>query len=68
MRISVVIPVRNDAAALERCLSALGRQTQAADEIVVVDSGSTDGSAEVAARHGARVLPVEVAGIPGSPA
>lgn len=68
MRIAVVIPVRNDAKALERCLGALEHQTRAADEIVVTDSESTDGSAEVAARHGARVLHVKVAGIPGSTA
>lgn len=68
MRIAVAIPVRNDADALERCLEALERQTRAADEIVVADSGSTDGSADIAARHGARVLHVEVAGIPGATA
>lgn len=68
MRISVVVPVLDDAEALEHCLDALARQERAADEIVVVDSGSTDGSAEVAARHGARVLHVHVAGIPGATA
>lgn len=68
MRIAVVIPVRNDAKALERCLGALEHQSRAADEIVVTDSESTDGSAEVAARHGARVLHVKTAGIPGSTA
>jgi glycosyltransferase involved in cell wall biosynthesis len=68
MRISVVIPVLNDAEALEHCLEALERQTRTADEIVVVDSGSADRSAEVAARHGARVLSVVVAGIPGATA
>lgn len=68
MRISVVIPVRDDAIALEGCLAALARQSRAPDEILVVDSGSTDGSAEVAARHGARVLAVHAPGIPGATA
>ncbi|UOW01255.1 glycosyltransferase family A protein [Agrococcus sp. SCSIO52902] len=68
MRISVVIPVRDDAIALEGCLAALARQSRAPDEILVVDSGSTDGSAEVAARHGARVLAVRAPGIPGATA
>lgn len=68
MRIAVAIPVRNDADALERCLVALEGQTRLADEIVVADSGSTDGSAGVATRHGARVLQVAVAGIPGATA
>lgn len=68
MRISVVIPVRDDGAALARCLDSLARQARPADEIVVVDGGSTDGSAEIAARHGARVLRVDVPGIPGATA
>jgi glycosyltransferase involved in cell wall biosynthesis len=68
MRIAVVIPVLNDANALERCLDALEHQTRAADEIVVTDSGSTDGSIEVAARHGARLIQVRAVGIPGSTA
>ncbi|MFP5250863.1 MAG: glycosyltransferase family 2 protein [Actinomycetes bacterium] len=68
MRISVVIPVRDDAIALEGCLAALARQSRAPDEILVVDSGSSDGSAEVAARHGARVLAVHAPGIPGATA
>ncbi|MDR7235151.1 glycosyltransferase family A protein [Agrococcus sp. BE272] len=68
MRISVVIPVRDDAIALEGCLAALARQSRAPDEILVVDSGSIDGSAEIAARHGARVLAVHAPGIPGATA
>ncbi|MHC5004505.1 MAG: glycosyltransferase family 2 protein, partial [Planctomycetota bacterium] len=42
MSASVVIPTRNRAAALERCLLSLVRQTQPADEVIVVDDGSTD--------------------------
>lgn len=40
--ISVVLPVRDDAPALRRCLEALARQDRPADEIVVVDNGSSD--------------------------
>lgn len=68
MRIAVVIPVRNDAAALDACFGALLRQRRTADEIVVVDNGSTDGSAAVAARHGALLVRAEVPGIPGATA
>lgn len=54
--ISIVIPVKDGEADLERCLEAIGRQKlDEALEIVVVDSGSSDGSVEVAQRHGARV-------------
>ncbi|MGN6741720.1 MAG: glycosyltransferase [Amnibacterium sp.] len=68
MRIAVVVPVRNDAEALEACLTALERQTRSADEVVVVDNGSTDGSGRVAARHGALLVRTEVPGIPGATA
>jgi glycosyltransferase involved in cell wall biosynthesis len=54
--ISVVIPVYNDAELLRRCLAALAEQSRPADEIVVVDNGSTDDSAAVARAAGARVV------------
>lgn len=54
--ISVIIPCLNDARLLDRALTSLNQQTIAADEILVVDNGSTDDSAEVAKRHGARVV------------
>ena len=56
LRVSVVIPVLDDAAMLERCLHALERQTRRPDEIVVVDNGCIDDSASVARRFGARVV------------
>ena len=61
---SVVIPCLNDAEMLERCLRALEGQSRPADEIVVVDNGSTDDSAEVARRHGVRVVEEPIRGIP----
>jgi glycosyltransferase involved in cell wall biosynthesis len=50
--ISVIIPVKNEASNLERCLPAL----EWADEIFVVDSQSSDHTAEVADRFGATVV------------
>jgi glycosyltransferase involved in cell wall biosynthesis len=55
-KVSVVIPVRDARDDLARCLRSLGRQSVAADEILVVDDGSGDGTAELAAERGARVV------------
>jgi glycosyltransferase involved in cell wall biosynthesis len=43
--VSVVVPTRDRPAALERCLSALARQTAPGLEIIVVDDGSDDPAA-----------------------
>jgi glycosyltransferase involved in cell wall biosynthesis len=56
--ISVVIPVRNAAEDLARCLETLRRQSvdHAAFEVLVLDDGSEDATPDVARRHGARVI------------
>lgn len=56
--LSVVIPVHNGASTLDSCLTALASQSLPRDrfEVVVVDDGSVDASAEVAETAGARVL------------
>jgi glycosyltransferase involved in cell wall biosynthesis len=50
--VSVIVPVKNEAANIARCLEHLAW----ADEVFVVDSGSTDATCEIAQRHGARVV------------
>ena len=50
--VSILVPIKNEAANLERCL----RSVAWADEVFVVDSQSTDGSAELAEKLGARVV------------
>jgi len=50
--LSVVLVVQDAAALLPACLASVAF----ADDVVVVDSGSSDGTAECAARHGARVV------------
>lgn len=56
--ISVIIPVYNGSKTLPACLRALKNQTilPEAFEIIVVDDGSTDGTALVAQQPGVRVL------------
>ena len=53
--VSAVLITRNAAAVLDSCLESLAF----ADEIVVVDSGSSDGTAEIAKRFGARLVQKE---------
>ncbi|MBX3019788.1 MAG: glycosyltransferase family 2 protein [Bdellovibrionaceae bacterium] len=50
--LSVVIITKNEERNLPRCLESVAW----ADEVLVVDSGSTDATVDVARRHGARVL------------
>lgn len=55
-RLSVIIPALNEIAYLPKLLDALNRQTRLADEVIVADAGSTDGTAELAHSRGARVI------------
>jgi glycosyltransferase involved in cell wall biosynthesis len=55
MTISVILPAKNEAEGLRRTLPAL-RERMPHAEIIVVDDGSTDATAEVAASFGAKVL------------
>ena len=50
--ISVVVVTKNEAANIVRCLASV----QWSDDVLVVDSGSTDGTQELAIKHGARVM------------
>jgi rSAM/selenodomain-associated transferase 2 len=54
--LSIVIPTFQAAGALDRTLRAIGAELCAGDEIVVVDAGSDDGTSEIAASAGARIL------------
>jgi GT2 family glycosyltransferase len=57
-RVTFVIPVRDDAHRLRRCLRSIRANDYPADrvEIVVADNGSRDGSGDVARSEGALVL------------
>jgi glycosyltransferase involved in cell wall biosynthesis len=54
VRVSVIIPTHNEAQAIERVLADL--PSDLATEVIVVDSNSNDGTPEIAAKLGARVL------------
>lgn len=51
-RLSVIVITKNEAGRLPTCLASVAF----ADELIVVDSGSSDGTAELARRMGARVI------------
>ncbi len=59
--VSVLIPVKNE----ERNLAACLQSVSWADECVVVDSGSTDRTKEIAAEYGAQLIPFSYQ--PGNP-
>jgi GT2 family glycosyltransferase len=54
--VTIVIPVWNGRALLERLLEKLRQQTYPIAEVLAVDNGSTDGAPDAAERSGARVL------------
>ena len=57
--VSIVIPVKDGGEDLVRCLGAIRAQAlEHEPEVVVVDSGSTDGSVATAREYGARVLEI----------
>ncbi|MFD0817504.1 glycosyltransferase [Micromonospora zhanjiangensis] len=49
--LTVVVPIYNVASYLAECLDSLSGQTYRNLDVVLVDDGSTDDSAEIAARH-----------------
>jgi glycosyltransferase involved in cell wall biosynthesis len=54
VRVSVIIPTHNEAQAIDRVLADL--PSDLATEVIVVDSNSTDGTPDIAARMSARVV------------
>ncbi len=53
--VSIVVPTRNSARTLNRCLESIHNQTLSC-EVIVVDNGSTDDTIQIAAQFGFRVL------------
>ena len=58
-KISVVIPVKNGAATLAKCLQSLRNQTIGKQlELIIADSNSTDESREIAMQFGAQIIDI----------
>jgi len=65
--LSIIIPVKNEAANLEKCLRSIrdARSVNLSYELVVVDNGSTDDTVEVASKYEATVYVVPDATVAG---
>lgn len=64
--VSVIIPCFNHARYLGEALESVLSQSRPPDEIIVVDDGSTDGSAAIAARYPVRIFAQPNQGIGGA--
>ncbi|HEV2132788.1 MAG TPA: glycosyltransferase family 2 protein [Terracidiphilus sp.] len=65
IELSVVMPCLNERLTVGSCVRSAVESLRAAGiagEVIVADNGSTDGSQEIAAAAGARVVPVEAKG------
>jgi glycosyltransferase involved in cell wall biosynthesis len=63
--VSVVMPCLNEAETLATCIEKVQQsfaRHKIKGEVVIADNGSTDGSQAIAARMGARIVPVEAKG------
>lgn len=61
--LAVIVPARDAAPTIGRALDAVRAQLRPGDALIVVDDGSTDATAEIAAAHGATVLRTPRAGV-----
>lgn len=60
MNISVIIPVRNEAASIRELIERLQRQTQTPSEIIITDTGSTDETVKIVEEFDAGDSPVKL--------
>ena len=68
MKISVIMPLYNTRAYVVEAIDSILAQTRPADEIIVVDDGSTDGGSELLAGYGSRVCVIRQAHAGGATA
>lgn len=63
MKISVVIPAYNEEKYLPKTLESIANLDRKPDEVIVIDGGSTDRTAEIARSLGAKAITIEHCGI-----
>jgi glycosyltransferase involved in cell wall biosynthesis len=61
MKVSVIIRSYNEADHIERLMLGLRAQALQPHEVILVDSGSTDATVEIARRYGAKVVSIDKA-------
>ena len=61
MKISILIPCHNEEKSIRECVQSCLNQTRRPDQILVVDDGSTDGSAAILSEFGTQI---EILSIP----
>ncbi|HEX3282727.1 MAG TPA: glycosyltransferase [Pyrinomonadaceae bacterium] len=60
MRISVIVPVRNEAKSISTLIDGLLAQSRPPDEIIITDGGSTDGTAAIIDDYISRGAPIQL--------
>lgn len=63
LKVSVVIPVFNEEQYLKNCLDSLMVQSEKADEIIIVDNNSSDGSVKIAQKYPVTIIREKLQGI-----
>ena len=60
-QLTVIIPVKNGAFTLDKCLESIREQSLKDVDILILDSGSTDESLSIAAKYNCRIVEIEPA-------
>jgi glycosyltransferase involved in cell wall biosynthesis len=58
MKVSIIVRAHNEEQHIGKLLFGIAAQRLKAHEIVLVDSGSTDATVEIARRHGCKIVPI----------
>ncbi len=66
LTITILIPCHNEERSIQKCVESCLAQTRAADEVVVINDGSTDKSGEILAGFGNKIKVVSIAEATGN--